>query len=480
MVSPDYFLFPQECHPHFQQHLSSLEKKGWKGLSADEVTLKEAKETSSITVGLVAIYSIDDNVFSGIENLIGHCKDIEWVGWQLSPSSREEEDETLDNFITRNIYCFHGCDASVDEIVESLVRCRNISEIRKRQRKRNDQKISKLGTSVKMLGNTPSMKTLFCTIQKVAAVDAPVFIRGESGTGKELTARSIHDLSVRCDGPFTAVNCGALPTHLIQSELFGHEKGAFTGAVQRKIGRIEATEGGTLFLDEIGDLPLEMQVNLLRFLEDHKVQRIGGVGDIPVDVRVLAATHVDLEKAVQEGSFREDLYHRLNVLQVSVPSLRERSQDIEAIAEHFLEKFSHESSSRVRGFDQDSREMMKRYEWPGNVRELINRVRRATVMCENRLISPEDMGLERRSNDFRQPITLEKARDIADYDAINAALVRNKFKVQRAAKELGISRVTLYRMMEKHRLHRHPGEDVDGKGKGLAPTPLNIANLSPG
>lgn len=478
MGSPDFFLFPHECYQHMQKLLPSLLEKGWKGLSSNEITSEDFYDKSSIYAGLVPIFSTDDDILSKIERLINTYTNIEWVGWIRFTSSQAEEEFKLESFIARNMHCFHLCDDSIDEVIDSLARCKIISAIRTRHQERSIQQGTKIGTLLNILGNTPSMKTLFGTIQKVAAVDAPVFINGESGTGKELTARSIHKLSSRCDGPFNAVNCGALPTHLVQSELFGHEKGAFTGAVQRKIGRIEATQGGTLFLDEIGDLPLDMQVNLLRFLEDHKVQRIGGAGDIPVDVRVLAATHVDLEKAIEEGKFREDLYHRLNVLQVAVPSLRERSQDIELIAEHFFNKFSHESPTRVRGFSQDSRAVMQQYQWPGNVRELINRVRRATVMCENRLISPEDLGLERRSIDLRQPITLEKARDMAEYEVINAALVRNKFKVQKAAKELGISRVTLYRMMEKHQLARHAAErEISEK-----PTsdPSNIVRLSSG
>ncbi|WP_458525152.1 sigma-54 interaction domain-containing protein [Onishia taeanensis] len=458
--------------------LPILLEKGWKGVSSDDIELQDANSKSQVSSGLVLFFSTEDDVMSRLERLLDTYAKIEWVGWEMLDSSPADENPNLERFIARNIYCFHPQKNSIDDIVASLLRAKMISSIRQRHQQRSTQQGAKIGTLLEMLGTTPSMESLFDTIQKVAAVDAPVFINGESGTGKELTARSIHDLSFRCEGPFNAVNCGALPTHLVQSELFGHEKGAFTGAVQRKIGRIEATQGGTLFLDEIGDLPLDMQVNLLRFLEDHKVQRIGGAGDITVDVRVLAATHIDLERAVDEGKFREDLYHRLNVLQVAVPSLRERIQDIELIADHFLDKFSRESATRVRGFSQDSREVMQQYQWPGNVRELINRVRRATVMCDNRLISPEDLGLERRSNDLRHPITLEKARDMAEHDVVNAALVRNKYKVQKAAKELGISRVTLYRMMEKHQLARHTVErDLSENNMS---DPFSIVRLSSG
>lgn len=309
-----------------------------------------------------------------------------------------------------------------------------------------------------MVGTTPAMWKLFQTIRKVAAVEAPVFISGESGTGKELTAQAIHERSSRASGCFHAINCGALPDHLIQSELFGHEKGAFTGAVQRKIGRIESADGGTLFLDEIGDLPFELQVNLLRFLETRCIQRVGGLADIPVDVRIIAATHVDLERAVEEGRFREDLYHRLNVLQIKVPPLREHQEDIEILARYFFERFASEKPSHLRGISREALLVMRQYSWPGNVRELINRLRRAMIMCENRLIQPDDLGIERRRIS-RQILTLEQVKERAEREALIAALGRNKHKIHPAAKELGVSRVTIYRLMEKHALAREADEN---------------------
>ncbi|QJQ98329.1 sigma-54 dependent transcriptional regulator [Halomonas sp. PGE1] len=307
---------------------------------------------------------------------------------------------------------------------------------------------------VSLVGSSPAIQTLMRDIDKIAAVDAPVLITGESGTGKELTARLIHTRSARHTGPFNAVNCGALPAGLIQSELFGHERGAFTGADRRKVGIIESTSGGTLFLDEIGDLPLELQVNLLRFLEDHRFLRLGAQRESEVDVRVLAATHVDLEGAVREGRFREDLYHRLNVLQARTPPLRERPEDIEQLANHFFQQFRREASRRVRGFSHDSLITMRQHAWPGNVRELINRVRRAMVMCEQRLITPDALGLERRNGLSREGLSLEQIRDGAEREAVIAALARNKQQVLHAARELGVSRATLYRLIEKHHLHR--------------------------
>ncbi|MFY0990089.1 sigma-54 interaction domain-containing protein [Halomonas sp. C05BenzN] len=315
-----------------------------------------------------------------------------------------------------------------------------------------------------MVGDSVTIRRLYRDIGKIASVDAPVLITGESGTGKELTARAIHEHSPRRSGPFNAVNCGALPSGIIQSELFGHEKGAFTGATQRKIGIIESSSSGTLFLDEIGDLPLDLQVNLLRFLENHRVLRVGGLKEIPVDVRVLAATHVDLEKATREDGFREDLFHRLNVLQINTPPLRERPEDIEPLANFFFRKFTDEKAACVRGFSRESLIRMRQYAWPGNIRELINRVRRAMVMCDKRLITPVDLGLERRQHATRHRMTLEQARDMAECDAIKAALARNKGKMIHAARELGISRVTLYRLIDKHGIDRCSGSaegDVD-------------------
>ncbi|WP_016854191.1 sigma-54 dependent transcriptional regulator [Halomonas smyrnensis] len=329
-----------------------------------------------------------------------------------------------------------------------------------------------------MVGESPVIKTLLKTIQKVGAVDAPVLIQGESGTGKELAAKAIHRSSARAESPFNAINCGALPSNLIQSELFGHEKGSFTGASQRKIGIIENTDGGTLFLDEIGDLPLDMQVNLLRFLENHTIQRVGGLKEIEVDVRVLAATHVDLEKAVKEGKFREDLYHRLNVLQIRVPPLRERGDDIATLAHYFFNKFSSEKSSIVNGFSKDSLSVMQLYEWPGNIRELINRVRRAMVMSEHPLIRPGDLGLERRVLNSRHAASLEEARDLAERGVVLASLTRHSFNILHAARDLGISRVTLYRLMEKHQIHREDqGGDDSSHGESASSKKPNILNF---
>lgn len=300
-----------------------------------------------------------------------------------------------------------------------------------------------------MVGQSSAMRSLFQTIHKVAAIDLNAMIRGESGTGKELTAQAIHHLSHRAKGPFVAVNCGALPKDLIQAELFGHEKGAFTGADRRKIGRIEAAQNGTLFLDEIGDLPLDMQVNLLRFLQEKTIDRVGGTTQIPVDVRVIAATHVNLERAVEEGRFREDLYYRLNVLHLDMPPLRDREEDIELLANHLLHQFAAKVKPNLKGYSQQAIEAIKSHYWPGNVREMVNRIQRAVVMGEGRLIKPKDLGLDQ---DLPNSIlmTLAEARAKAEKDVIEKTLSAARNNVSKAARRLDISRVTLYRLMEQH------------------------------
>jgi DNA-binding NtrC family response regulator len=310
-----------------------------------------------------------------------------------------------------------------------------------------------------MVGTCEAMQQLFRTIRKVANTDASVFISGQSGTGKELTALAIHERSPRRKEPFVAINCGAIPHHLLQSELFGYERGAFTGANQRKIGRVEAAHGGTLFLDEIGDLPLESQASLLRFLQEGKIERLGGRESITVDVRVISATHVDLESAMREGRFRADLFHRLCVLRIDEPPLRARGKDIEILAHHILHKFKTDSSRKIRGFAPSAIEALYSYSWPGNVREMINRVRRAIVMAEGKLITAEDLDLAQFT--AQETTTLAQARDTAEKRAIEAALLRNRHRLNDAAMNLGISRVTLYRLMAAHGLREGAAPEQD-------------------
>ncbi|MFC3552336.1 sigma 54-interacting transcriptional regulator [Lysobacter cavernae] len=301
-----------------------------------------------------------------------------------------------------------------------------------------------------MIGESPAMKVLCRTLRKAALTEAPVFIAGETGTGKELAAMAVHRHSRRHAHPFVAINCGSIPHSLIQSELFGYERGAFTGAQQRKLGRIEMANGGTLFLDEIGDLPLESQASLLRFLQQGSIERLGGHEQIPIDVRIISATHHDLDAAVADGRFRADLYHRLCVLRLQQPPLRDRGSDIDRLADHALQRYSQEGQRTLKGFAPCARHALHSHPWPGNVRELINRVRQAVVMAEGRLITATDLHID--SAALAAPPTLDEVRDTATRDAIERALQRNRGRLVDAARELGVSRVTLYRLMQRHGL----------------------------
>ncbi|WP_313569564.1 sigma-54 interaction domain-containing protein [Comamonas terrigena] len=299
-----------------------------------------------------------------------------------------------------------------------------------------------------MVGHSAVLAQLRLKLRKVAANHAPVLISGESGSGKELAARAIHDSSDRCAAPFVAVNCAAIAPSLIQSELFGYEKGAFTGATARKQGLIEAAHGGTLFLDEIGDLSLELQANLLRFLQERSIYRVGGLNSVAVDTRVVAATHVQLQHAVSQGRFREDLFYRLNVLPIDVPPLRARREDVVVLAQHFFALCGGHSSTRLHGFAQNALAAMAAYDWPGNVRELYNRVQRAVVMSDSRWISAADLGLS--TPEPLVGIGLENARTQAEREIIQSTLTKAGHNITQAARDLGVSRMTLYRLMDKH------------------------------
>lgn len=307
-----------------------------------------------------------------------------------------------------------------------------------------------------MVGSSAVMRAMQQRLRKAAMTDAPVLIDGETGTGKELAAIAIHRYSSRHKQPFVAINCGAIPQGLIQSELFGYERGAFTGAMQRKRGRIEMAHRGTLFLDEIGDLPLDLQASLLRFLQEGTIERLGGHDVIEVDVRIIAATHVDMGEAIAARRFRADLYHRLCVIQLQQPPLRERGDDILEIADYALKRYGRESSGKAKSLSRCARQALRHYHWPGNVRELINCVRQAQVMADGRRITAPDLRLE--AGQSAAGITLEDARSDAERAVIQQALQRNDHHLIATAAELGISRVTLYRMMNKHGLREQEPE----------------------
>jgi DNA-binding NtrC family response regulator len=301
-------------------------------------------------------------------------------------------------------------------------------------------------------GVSPAMMAVVAALRKYAPVDLPVLITGETGTGKEVAARALHKLSPRRDHPFAAINCGALPANLVQSELFGHERGSFTGANARRVGHFEAAAGGTVFLDEVGDLPPDAQISLLRLLQEGTLERVGSTQSIKLDVRVLAATHVDLEKAVAEGRFREDLYYRLNVLRLRMPALRERAEDVLQLAQLFLDAFRKQHECHARTFSALARKALVDFSWPGNVRELLNRVQRAAVVAEGAQISVADLDLQEVVNVRQAHSSLGLTRTSAERDAVVACLRETRFNISECARRLKVSRVTIYRLCKKHQL----------------------------
>jgi len=414
--------------------------------------LKQASDLFSkysFFVGLCLIDKCNNTLqITQINRLIQSHSSCNWIMGlpkeclpESSPSSAESK------LIADYCYDYLTYPVDTDRLLFTLGHAHGMNEISLPYQKSVNNYPSHFG----IIGCSPSMADLFKHLQKVAKEDCSVLIEGETGTGKELVSGAIHKYSRRSEHPFVAINCGSYPKDLIQAELFGYEKGAFTGAQQRRIGLIESAQGGTLFLDEIGDLPLEQQVNLLRFLEERTIERIGGSTKIPIDIRIIAATHVDLKVAVQKKLFREDLYYRLRVLQMKTPPLRARENDIELLASYFFTKFSADQKYKAKGFHADSLYMMKNYDWPGNVRELMNCVRHAVVMSENRLLTPTDLGLDRRFKD-RMLQTLEEARAMADKESIITSLRHTNYNMSRAAETLGISRVSLYRLIEKYGL----------------------------
>ncbi len=310
-----------------------------------------------------------------------------------------------------------------------------------------------------LVGSSSRIQDVFRMIRRVGPSDVPVLITGESGTGKELVARAIHRQSARKDQAFVAINCGAIPETLLESELFGYEKGAFTGATQQRKGRIESAQGGTLFLDEIGDIPLGLQVKLLRFLQDHEIQRLGAKESIAVDARILAATNIDLQKAIGEGRFREDLYYRLCVVTIAVPSLSERCSDISLLARTFLMKFAEEQKKPLKGFTPQAIEAMTAYHWPGNVRELENRIKRAVVMAEGRYVTPVNLELQEPPSPEGDSATLRASRESREKDLVRLAMEKAEWNVSRAAVDLGISRPTLYQLLARYGLKKPKPED---------------------
>jgi two-component system NtrC family response regulator len=304
----------------------------------------------------------------------------------------------------------------------------------------------------RMITAAPEMLKVARTIERVANADVSVMLLGASGTGKELLARGVHDSSNRRKGAFIAINCAAIPETLLESELFGHEKGAFTGAVKTTEGKIEQADGGTLFLDEVGDIPLPLQVKLLRFLQERVIERVGGRRPIAVDTRVVCATHQNLESMIASGSFREDLYYRLAEIVIRIPTLAERPGDAVLLAKHFLSRFAPEMNASVKGLAPDALAALDAWAWPGNVRELENRMKRAVIMAEGKLVTAADLDLDSMGEDAGDVINLKTVREMADRTAIRRAIARTQGNISGAAKMLGISRPTLYDLLKQYEM----------------------------
>ncbi|MES1982322.1 MAG: sigma 54-interacting transcriptional regulator [Pseudomonadota bacterium] len=421
-----------------QCNLHELLQPEWELVAAQKSPPRSVDPGHDAAVGLACINS-SESFTPQLERSILAYHATEWIALVSSDALRRT---SINKMISDLFHDYHTLPLDRERLLMSLGHAYGKAGLRKKQD--DDQDIGQY----QMIGTSPAMQELYGMLRKMRATDAPALITGESGTGKELAARAIHQISMRAHKAFVALNCASLPADLIQTELFGHEKGAFTDAHQRKIGRIEAAAGGTIFLDEIGDLPSELQANLLRFLQEKVIQRVGSNITIPVDVRVIAATNVDLEKAVESGRFRQDLYYRINVLRIKLPPLRDRKDDIGLLAQFYFDKFSKENKSRAKNFSQQALTALRRHDWPGNVRELINRIRRALVMTENRLLTPGDLGLEENTM-AESIVTLDRARDRAEQEVIQRTLRYYDNNMLQTARQLGISRATLYRLVSK-------------------------------
>lgn len=444
-----------ETHPHVilvdriparsREMLDALSAHGYHVTRClDPETAGQLKPTTIIRAGLLYVDNDDPDALSAVERLIA-ASDFEWVAL-IDP--QRSTHPSVRYALGQLFHSVHSPDdiPGLHCLLLHIVRRHATAAIAM-----NRSSFQVAGK--KMVSRAPCMRRVIEQIQVVAGVDAPVFITGESGTGKELAARAIHELSPRADAPFIAVNCGAIPPSLIQSELFGYEKGAFTDANNRRMGKIEGASGGTLFLDEVSELPYDLQANFLRFIESGSISRLGSHRETHTDVRIIAASNRDVPLLVEEGRFRQDLFYRLNVLEIRMPPLRERKQDIEPLVELFFERFKHYRPPGLVGISPQAMRLLHEHDWPGNIRELMNTVCRAMLMSDTPFIEVADLPID-NPNRPRRPATLEEIRQQAERTTIVNALKRSRHNVARASRELGVSRVTLYRLMDKYDIQR--------------------------
>lgn len=355
--------------------------------------------------------------------------------------------------IERGAYDFYQKPVDIDALGLIVRRAFNLHEIEDENRRLVANASEDKTVLGRLITGAPEMVKVARTIERVASTSVSVMLLGASGTGKELLARGLHEASNRVDKPFVAINCAAIPENLLESELFGHEKGAFTGAVKTTEGKIESAHGGTLFLDEVGDIPLPLQVKLLRFLQERTIERIGGRKTISVDTRIVCATHQNLESMIGEGTFREDLFYRLAEIVVRIPGLAERHGDAVLLAKAFLKRFASEMNPGVTGFAPDALAAIDSHDWPGNVRELENRVKRAVIMADGKLVSSVDLDFDTDEEEPAEVLNLKAARELADRRVIRHALARSEGNISSTAKLLGISRPTLYDLLKQYDLH---------------------------
>lgn len=381
---------------------------------------------------------------------------------KLSPSAKvivvtgNDERENALQAVKLGAFDFFRKPIDLDELRVIIRRAFHLHAIERETVARRDETVHEARDNCGIVGACAAMRGVLALIDKVAASDVPILISGESGTGKELVARAIHSKSLRKHGPMVCINCGAIPENLIESELFGHEKGAFTGAASMVRGKVEYAGDGTLFLDEIGELPVNLQVKLLRFLQEMVIQRVGGRKDIPVNVRIIAATNIDIAAAIAAGRFREDLYYRIGVVNIHLPPLREREEDVRILAEYFLDRIARDLGKSLAGFTPEALSCLGAYAWPGNIRELENKLRRAALLAESTLLTAEELG-------FGEGVcalngigladkTLKEARAMLEKKMVLAALAKHEGNILKASEALGISRPTMYDLLKKHEI----------------------------
>jgi DNA-binding NtrC family response regulator len=424
------------------QLVPGLRIAGW---DVDSCTLDEAA-LRPCDVGLIRLLPEHFEHPEVVKALISRSN-TEWIAVLASEDLRREH---IGDFVCEWFFDFHTLPFDVARVQVTLGRAYGMARLRAKGAGHGKGASDTENSGPQLQGESRPMRELRRLLSKLAPTESPVLIRGEAGTGKELIARTLHAQSQRREQPFISINCGATPEHLLQEELFGEAGHEVAASRQRKSGRIEAADGGTLFLDEIGDLTLEVQANLMRFLQDRHIEVAGE--RVPVDVRVLASTHVDLEAAIRIKRFREDLYYRLNVLQVGTAPLRERHGDLALLANHFAQFYSRETGRRARNFSQDALVAMGKHDWPGNVRELENRVRRGLVLAEGRQIEAFDLGLLGEEEVSSSMATLDEYKSRAERQALCDVLTRHSDNLSVAAKVLGISRPTFYRLLHKHQI----------------------------